>query len=249
MAPRKDRTTEPEPNAAADARATDAVPTTHIYFVLDRSGSMHSIVDDVIGGFNGFLADQQREGDDALMTFVQFDTNDPAEVLAEACPIREVIALDHHTYVPRGGTPLYDAMGQAIARADLRALRRAAAGEPNEHVVFVTFTDGEENSSTHFTRETVFALVEQREALGWSFVYLGANHDSYAASRAIGFDPRSTQQYRADSIGTRVAFESLSDAAVARRRKTKATTPYNVKDFFEGDKKAEDDDRKRRRRR
>jgi hypothetical protein len=31
----------------------------HIYFVLDRSGSMESIASDVVGGFNALLADQQ----------------------------------------------------------------------------------------------------------------------------------------------------------------------------------------------
>jgi hypothetical protein len=33
----------------------------HIYFVLDRSGSMKSIASDVVGGFNAFLADQQAD--------------------------------------------------------------------------------------------------------------------------------------------------------------------------------------------
>jgi len=46
----------------------------HIYFVLDRSGSMQSIAPDVIGGFNAFLAAQQADGSDALLTLVQFDS-------------------------------------------------------------------------------------------------------------------------------------------------------------------------------
>ena len=59
----------------------------HIYFVLDRSGSMESMASDVVGGFNGFLADQQSDGADALMTLIQFDSNDSHEVLADALPI------------------------------------------------------------------------------------------------------------------------------------------------------------------
>ena len=49
-------------------------PPVHIYFVLDRSGSMQSIAPDVIGGFNAFLAAQQADGSDALLTLVQFDS-------------------------------------------------------------------------------------------------------------------------------------------------------------------------------
>lgn len=32
---------------------------THIEFVLDRSGSMHSIKVDIEGGFDAFVADQR----------------------------------------------------------------------------------------------------------------------------------------------------------------------------------------------
>ena len=31
---------------------------THIYFLLDRSGSMQTIVDDTVGGFDAFIAEQ-----------------------------------------------------------------------------------------------------------------------------------------------------------------------------------------------
>ena len=63
-----------------------AQPILHIYFLLDRSGSMSSIADDVIGGFNSFLAAQRVEGPGAVMTFVQFDSRDPHKVLADALP-------------------------------------------------------------------------------------------------------------------------------------------------------------------
>jgi len=34
---------------------------TQIAFILDRSGSMASMADEAIGGFNAFLAEQQAE--------------------------------------------------------------------------------------------------------------------------------------------------------------------------------------------
>ena len=99
------------------------VPTatkTHIYFVLDRSGSMASIANDVIGGFNTYLAQQQADGDDAVMTLVQFDSDDVHEVLADAAPIKTIQPLSSAVFVPRGGTPLYDAMGRVITEAIAR---------------------------------------------------------------------------------------------------------------------------------
>ena len=125
----------------------------HIYFVLDRSGSMESMASDVVGGFNGFVADQQSDGADALMTLIQFDSNDAHEVLADALPIAKVSSLTRESFAPRGGTPLYDAMGHAITDATIRIEKRRAAGEANESILFVTFTDGEENQSAHEDRD------------------------------------------------------------------------------------------------
>jgi hypothetical protein len=66
-----------------------AAEPTHIYPLIDRSGSMSAIVGDVVGGFNQFLADQQRDGSDARITIVQFDSQDPQEVIMASAPIRE----------------------------------------------------------------------------------------------------------------------------------------------------------------
>ncbi len=46
---------------------------TDVTIVLDRSGSMEAIATDVVGGFNQFLAAQQREPGDCRLTLVQFD--------------------------------------------------------------------------------------------------------------------------------------------------------------------------------
>jgi Mg-chelatase subunit ChlD len=213
----------------------------HIYFVLDRSGSMGSMASDVVGGFNGFLAAQQSDGPDALMTLIQFDSNDSHEVLAEALPIAEVPPLTLESFAPRGGTPLYDAMGQAITDATVRVERRRAAGEPDESILFVTFTDGEENQSVEYRREQLFDLVKKHEQEGWTFAYLGANQDSYAEGGRIGFSAGSTQNFMADPQGSRAALMSLSSSVSTRRRKMRAGESFDHTDLFEGDKSAETD--------
>ena len=115
---------------------TNDVRNLHIFFLLDRSGSMEPMADDVVGGFNGFLAAQQAEGHDALMTLVQFDSQDPHEVLVNARPIAEVRPLDRARFHPRGGTPLYDAIGHLIADATIRAEKTAIDGGAAEEVLF-----------------------------------------------------------------------------------------------------------------
>lgn len=183
----------------------------HIYFLLDRSGSMESIRADVIGGFNTFLAEQKAVGgDEPIFTFVQFDTQDPQETIYSAEPLSNVADLDVNTFIPRGGTPLYDAMGAIIMNAKIRAETRADLGAPTEDIVMVTFTDGGENQSVSYDKTKIFDLVKDLEAKGWTFVYLGANQDSYGEAGAIGYAAGSTQNYLADALGTQTAYHSLS---------------------------------------
>lgn len=211
----------------------------HIYFVLDRSGSMESIASDVIGGFNAFLADQQADGSDAVMTLVQFDSHDSHEVLATALPITEVPRLTAQSFQPRGGTPLYDAMGHTIADATIHAESRRSTGDPDEEILFVTFTDGLENQSREYDRAKLFDLVKKREGAGWTFAYLGANQDSYAEGGSIGYSAGNTQNFAASPAGAQAAFGSLSSSVAKRRAKMRSGESYDKSDLFEGDKPAE----------
>ena len=213
----------------------------HIYFLLDRSGSMQSIASDVTGGFNGFLAAQQADGADAVMTLVQFDSQDAHEVLTEATAIGQVRPLTSATFMPRGSTPLYDAIGHTIADATIRREQRALADLPAEEILFVTFTDGLENQSVEYTQAKIFELVKKREGDGWTFGYLGANQDAYAEGGQIGHAAASTQNFSADAAGSAAAFSSLSAAVVGRRHKMRSGEHYDHTDLFEGDKAAEDD--------
>jgi len=212
-------------------------PITHIYFLLDRSGSMESMRQDVIGGFNAFLREQVADGRDAVMTLVQFDTHDPHEVIAAAKPLDHVSPLSAATFEPRGGTPLYDAMATLITEAS----RRAEVEDGREVVIFVTFTDGEENSSREFSKDKVFALVDDRTKKGWTFVYLGANQDSYGEGGRVGVSAQSIQDFEASADGTAKAFSSLSKGMMKERGKIRSMQERDVANFFEGDKEAEAD--------
>ena len=129
---------------------TDTASPLHIYFLLDRSGSMQSMAPDVIGGFNSFLAAQRFDGPDALMTLTQFDSQDAHEVLCDSVTIDEVADLTERSFIPRGGTPLYDAMGHLIADATIGSL--AGAGTvTNTSTTARTLNVGFDNSNTTFS--------------------------------------------------------------------------------------------------
>jgi hypothetical protein len=162
----------------------DAI-STHIYFLLDRTGSMEAIKDDVIGGFNQFLADQRAKPGECRLTLVQFDDQDPFEIIHEARNIALVPVLGGNTYTPRGLTPLLDAEGRLIALAEEHAAARRAHDEPPEAVIVVTYTDGHENSSKEWTLDALRAKKAEHES-EWAFLYLGVGHDAYNQASGIG---------------------------------------------------------------
>jgi hypothetical protein len=222
--------------------------TVHIHFLLDRSGSMSAMAPDVIGGFNAFLASQQAQPGRSRMTLVQFDTGDPFEVLTDGLELRRVRPISDRTFQPRGGTPLWDAVGELLTRASVRQQQRRILGKRPEETVVAVYTDGEENSSERFGGDDVRRLIEGKTEEGWTFVFLGAGLDAYAEGGRIGVGVGSTQSFAPDGQGARLAFHEL-DASMQTFRAAPAAARAPMKgNFFEatGGGKAAEEDRRRR---
>jgi Mg-chelatase subunit ChlD len=214
----------------------------HIAVVLDRSGSMEPIADEVVGGLNAFLKKQRRLEGPAHVTVAQFDSEDPFEVLLDAIPVVETTDIPRQAYQPRGLTPLYDAMGQMIARLLERQLARKVLGEAEEDVLVVVVTDGEENASHRYGRHQVFEMVEARKVEGWTFVFMGANQDAYAEGAGLAVGVGNTSGWAATRAGTARAMSSLDRATTEYRGKPRAARRADQDEFFGGRKEAEEDE-------
>ena len=210
-----------------------AVTNTHIYVLLDRSGSMSSIAGDVIGGYNTFIREQKKQGSDVRVTLVQFDSQDRQEIIAAGIPIDELLELTHDTFVPRGGTPLLDATGLLITRARLNEDLRDQNSLPKEDIVFVTVTDGEENQSTEFSLQRIKRMIQECEAKGWTFVFLSAAIDAYGDASRMGMKGGNIQAFSASADGADLAFTSLSANVSKLRAEKMAGTWKQDADFFE----------------
>jgi len=186
----------------------------HITVVLDRSGSMDSIRDDVIGGVNSFLERQRVLPQGVTITLVQFDTEDPFEVVYSFIPAASAPNLTMNTYCPRGGTPLLDATGRTIVNLE-NWLESQAENDRPEKLVVVVVTDGQENSSREFSLSRVKQLIaEKQEKSGWQFVYLSADLDAVNDAINTGFAKDSVMSFDKSHRGTKSMFNSLSDNVV-----------------------------------
>lgn len=216
--------------------------SAHIAVLLDKSGSMAPITNDVIGGFNTFIDAQIDNGKDARMTIVQFDSQDPHDVMVWGAPLAEITHLDSQTYEPRGGTPLLDATGLLIGRILVDQAARIATGLDPEDIIFVTVTDGEENESNEFTLAMIRELIDQRSTDGWSFIYLSAGLDAYGDAQRLGIHPGDTQQWKPNSKSARTAFSSSSEAISNLRDKKRRSEKTERGTVFETGKQAEESD-------
>lgn len=209
-----------------------AVNHTDITVVLDRSGSMQTIANDTIGGYNKFLSDQKDAKGTANITLHQFDHL--FETITQDKDVKSAEPLTDKTFVPRGNTALLDAIGRAVNDTGDRLRKRKEAC----NVVFVIITDGEENHSREFSHAKVMEMIKhQQEKYSWNFIFLGANQDAIRTGNSFGIRGGNSMSYAGNGAGTISAFTSLSSNIGLYR--SKGGQCVNSLSFSDDDKKAQ----------
>ncbi len=186
---------------------------TKVYnlIILDESGSMESIRQATILGFNELIQSIQEgaKRNPELQQFIQFYSFNSAGV-KEQIPLQQVetrciASLDHHTYQPAEMTPLYDAIGHAVTR-----LRFALEKESGYAVLGTIFTDGGGNASVEDNRTTISNFVRELSCNGWVFTYIGTNHDVAAAAQGLSITNHSLYVHSSVSVKTTLEKEKKS---------------------------------------
>jgi len=194
-------------------------PITHVLMVLDRSGSMWSLAEDVRGGFNEYMKGLSLDTkNDYRVSVTLFSTE--YRQLCENAPLDDVPVLDSTNYQTWGNTALYDAVGKTITEFKTVLGKR-------DKVLMVIQTDGKENSSREFNASQVGSMIKAYEATGnWSFLYLGQGLDTWDQAARMGVSMDSYVNTRHDPNGVLRTYEALTIGTVAL-----ATGGASVKDL------------------
>lgn len=199
--------------------------------ILDESGSMSSIKDTIISGFNEVvqtvkgvaLQYPEQEHLISLVTFNSF----AIKTLLENENVNKLDLIDDSRYHPDAMTPLFDAMGQSISQ-----LRRVTNTHINYNVLVTILTDGEENSSREYTGAAIKKIIDELKDQNWTFTYIGANHDVEAFALSISIT--NTMKFETNETDIKRMFDEEKNSRM--RYSEKIRKNESTKDNFYTDK-------------
>lgn len=190
---------------------------TNVIFLLDNTGSMYRIKSDTIGGFNTFISEQKKLKNNIKFSLTLFNSFQIEKRYINV-DINDVEELNEDTYNPNGTTPLNDAIGKTINEVgDLK------------NALFVIMTDGEENASIEFDLPTVKKMIEDKEKLGWTFLYLGVDVTNFV-NNAMDYGIKMSVNTFSDDI--KGSYQKMSKTVNAYSISANKSN-FNAQDEFE----------------
>ena len=188
---------------------------TELVIIIDKSGSMHGLEKDVVGGFNALIEEQKKEGETLVTTFF---FNDSIDITHEQEDIKKIKPLDGRSYQPQGCTALLDAIGDAISLIKAKHSRLKEEELP-EHTIFSIMTDGLENASREYSYRRIKQMIELQKKCGWVFLFQAANIDTEYEADRLGIDRDMSVSFHADSEGVHTVMKCCS-AQIGKVRKS-----------------------------
>lgn len=210
---------------------------TKIYnvVIIDESGSMTPLTDNVIKGYNDLLGEikktqmKNKDVQEHLITLVLFDDPDNIKIVSDKADLLMASELSRETYRPRGCTALFDAIGSTLTPLEL------VVDADEDGIGMVTIiTDGYENASVNFSGADIFKLIGRLREKGWDFNFMGASADFLETAKSMNIV--NAHQWETSGEGTARMFIQESQE---RAHKTHAMCEMSMNEDFASLSKAE----------
>jgi len=183
--------------------------------IIDKSGSMSSMIDMAINGFNEFLTEQKSVDGNALVSTILF--SDVYKPLYDDQDIQECKLFDKNNYVTGGMTKIYDSVCKTINN-EINKLGNLPKDKRPEKTLCVILTDGQENNSKQFSKEQTKKLVqEMKDDFNWEFIFLGADENAAFTAESIGISRGNSYAFANNSVGLSDAYQNISRATKVYR--------------------------------
>lgn len=193
----------------------------HVIMLLDESGSMQNLKNDLVPSINTFIEKQRTVDNEEgkvkncndLFSLIKF--NDNIKVIHDRVQMNLVPKLTDNDFVPDKGTALFDAIGFVIEKYS-----------EEKSTLLVIVTDGEENSSKKYKslNKIKEMLEKQKTDQLWTVVYLSNNLDAFTQGSAVGCVPQSS--YETQAYTHNIQLESCEIGTFLARECSDAISKY-----------------------
>lgn len=149
--------------------------SSNICLVLDISYSMAERFTEVIKSVNQFIKIQQEEQKGYYTTFTLLLFGSDIKYYLKNVDLQSVTPLQHRNFTLQNSTSLYDAVGKCLADfAD------------KNNVVMCIVTDGLDNSSKHYSKQSVKNILDTKQKYnGWGVNYLSSHITSFSDGSSL----------------------------------------------------------------
>lgn len=198
----------------------------HNLIILDESGSMGSIKDTIIDGFNEIVQTvkgiaKEYQDQEHFISLVTFNGLGIKELHFNEA-VEKLELIDKDKYQPNASTPLYDAIGFSFNK-----LRQIVDKQIECNVLVTILTDGLENASKEHSGQDVKKMIEELKLKNWTFTYIGADHDVESFATSISIQNTMTFSKSAPAMAKMFGKEKLARAKYSKRIRSKEDTSGN----------------------
>ena len=188
--------------------------------LLDRSQSMTPNWKNTISSLNELIDSEKQSSPDTHILVVTFNSTNSFETIYNdtATSCKQLIAEE---LIPRGMTPLYDAIAQ---------MNKMIESEKLEKCQIFILTDGEENNSKKTSVTDVKEIIDNWNKLKYNITFIGADFDAVTAGSTIGLKHDQSLNFKKGNED--FIFNNLAQASMAYRS-TGTTKSYTTEERLE----------------
>lgn len=190
-----------------------------VFILLDRSGSMATRWSEALGSINSYVEEltKAKETKKAVVTLATFDSSTVThfDIIRDKAPAKSWAKVTGADASPRGGTPLFDAIGKLVTLAE--------SGSPDKASIII-MTDGHENASREMSKDAAKATLDRARGKGWPVIFMGADFDAMAQASSVGTQFAQTINATAGNYAPATQAMASMTVAYAQTGMTRAFT-------------------------
>ena len=200
-------------NESSVGQSKDPIQINHIFFGLDKSGSMGGLRKQTVDNFNEQLQDMKQDINTSqvnLISLITFAGPTYIRDVREPTPLSQFEEIKLDEYVPAGFTALYDAIGHAVMKADIGIDKYKNF---DNAALIVILSDGGENQSVEYNNQQITELIKNRQDSGrFTFTFMGCGEVVRRQAFEMGIPAGNTTVWESnpDSLGSVYVLNSCS---------------------------------------